>query len=203
MSNNDTLWEEDNLSIPRIPQSLMDNLRIFDYTHYGSIAEPSPKSDYMLTDSLSYLTGTVPDQYVLSHWGHGINSYSLNFRFAYGDLALIAQVAYGGAYGDAELQKGLWEDTISIIDKAIDLPLRQPSGEARKRKVIVAYSDFRDLGSDFRDLMPASERNAGRPSENFFIFKNTRNGVKFHKRCHAITDLIDELESLQGGYGAR
>jgi hypothetical protein len=43
-------------------------------------------------------TSRVPAYVALSHAGHGINSYSLNYDLVVGSLALFAQVSWGGVY---------------------------------------------------------------------------------------------------------
>lgn len=187
-----TLWEDKQLPTPRVPTSLVDSLEVFDYVHYGSLIAPAPKSDYMLTPSLEYLTGNIPDQYVLSHWGHGINSYSMNFRCAYGDMAMIAQLGYGGAYQDPQRQNDKWAELVSAIDQSFDLAFRKPAGPPRGRSIIVAFSDFRELPT-YSDEGKAFTTGAA-------IYQNSPNGLVHYRTCSSLPELLDDIESLLGGY---
>lgn len=48
--------------------------------------------------SSAYLGGVVADHVTISHGGHGINSYALTWRMAYGPLAMVVQDGWGGVY---------------------------------------------------------------------------------------------------------
>lgn len=47
------------------------------------------------------LTGTPRDYVAVSHAGHGVNSYAINYHLVDGPLAIFAQVGWGGVYNDA------------------------------------------------------------------------------------------------------
>jgi hypothetical protein len=194
MSKPLTVWDAENLAIPRPPLSLVDNLTVFSYGHYGTVAKPEPESDYMLEPALHYLSGEIPDQYVLSNWGHGINSYSLNFRCAYSDIAFIGQVAYGGVYGDRGREERRWEDLVSDVDQIMDTPIRKPAGKSRKRKFIIAYSDFRTVSAEARHRSDLADHNY------FTLFRNTNRGLKELGIYESVNMLEEKVASILGGY---
>jgi hypothetical protein len=53
--------------------------------------------DFYLSEAL---TGASPDYIAVSHAGHGVNSYALNYQIVDGPLILFAQAPWGGVYND-------------------------------------------------------------------------------------------------------
>jgi hypothetical protein len=79
----------------------------------------------------------------VSYAGHGINSYALNFRYALGDLAIMMQVGYGGAYGDLEKDRKLWDE---CVDRIGNIMLLNPDDRKEglwRRKYLILFSNFR------------------------------------------------------------
>ena len=100
-----------------------------------------------MLETVEYLKGPIPDQYSLNHAGHGVNSYSLNFRFALGDLAIFAQTGWGGAYMDSDEQMRAWEEIeIRLSTIMLNAPV---SGfdSSYIRKYLIVYSNFRINGA--------------------------------------------------------
>ena len=139
-----SFWFEHELNVPLIPETLLDQHEKFHSTHLGTLREPGPESDYMFRPSLKFLSASVPDHYVLSFWGHGANSYSSNFRLAYGDVAVLFQIGFG-VYTDPDSSQALWNEAVAGIDAFLGDIIITPSGETRKRETLVAFSDFRDF----------------------------------------------------------
>lgn len=50
---------------------------------------------------LEALTSGVGNYVAVSHAGHGLNSYALNYHLVYGRLALFTQTLWGGVYADS------------------------------------------------------------------------------------------------------
>jgi len=46
-------------------------------------------------------SGAPRDYIAISHAGHGVNSYAINYHLVDGPLAVFAQVGWGGGYDDA------------------------------------------------------------------------------------------------------
>lgn len=139
-----SFWVENELDIPLIPAALLDQHEKFHSTHLGTLREPNPESDYLFRPSLKFLSEQVPDHYVLSFWGHGANSYSSNFRLAYGDVAVLFQIGFG-AYTDSEFSRSAWNEAVAGIDVFLRAIMMKPRGRPRQRSTIVTYSDFRDF----------------------------------------------------------
>jgi len=147
MSNNTddlTLWEEYQLALPLLPESLQHQSQVFTRDHIGTIEKPSPQADYMFTPSLDFLQKDVPDHYALSYWGHGINSFGLNFRYAYGNVAALVQVGFGGAYSDLDENIASWNSLIAVMDDILADSRSHDPADAKCRDFVIAYSDFRD-----------------------------------------------------------
>lgn len=137
------VWAKQELDIPPIVHEFEKRLRFFGNMHFGTQPLPDPLSDYMFRDVIDYLKGPIPDQYVLSYAGHGISSYSLNFRYALGDIAVMMQVGYGGAYGDIKKDRALWNELVNQIG---DIMLLNPEDRKEglwQRKYLILFSNFR------------------------------------------------------------
>lgn len=141
-----SFWVENELNVPLIPAALLDQHEKFHSTHLGTLREPGPESDYMFRPSVKFLSKSVPDHYVLSFWGHGANSYSSNFRLAYGDVAVLFQIGFS-AYEDPESCRKSWNEAVAAIDVLLSDIIITPLGEKRVRDTLVASSDFRDFGA--------------------------------------------------------
>jgi hypothetical protein len=98
--------------------------------------------DYLL-ESVEYLKRPIPDQYSLNHAGHGVNSYSLNFRCAIGNIAILAQVGWGGMYMDSKDQADKWDEIQQVLSHILLRNSDFESNEIKMRKFLIVYSDFR------------------------------------------------------------
>jgi hypothetical protein len=163
-----SFWFENELDVPLIPAALLDQHEKFHSTHLGTLREPNPESDYMFRPSLKFLSRAVPDHYVLSFWGHGANSYSSNFRLAYGDVAVLFQIGFG-VYTDPESSQKSWNEAVAGIDAFLSDIITSPTGEPRTRDTIVAFSDFRDFeaGGSGPTLYARGEDNQWDPSTTY------------------------------------
>lgn len=135
-------FEEEKMTIPNIPPELEEKLRNFGGLNWATQTQPSPKDDYLL-NSVEYLKQSIPDQFIISNWGHGLNSYSINLRIALGDLALIFQTGWGGVFMDRAEQLQRWNDLAGWADEMVQLKSRNYEEGFRKRKFLVVFSDFR------------------------------------------------------------
>lgn len=130
------------------PLTLEFEEEITEFGHWNWATQPFPTrmQDYSLIESVEYLKGPVPDQYSLNHAGHGINSYSLNFRHVFGNLAIFAQSSYGGVYMSSGAQARDWDElqlvlTTIILDSA-HIGVSEKN-EIKVRKYLIVYSDLR------------------------------------------------------------
>lgn len=132
------------LKTPKIGPAIEHDLRKFDIWHWATQPSPPALHDYQ-TLSHEYLRGPVPDQFSLSHAGHGANSYSLNIRLAAGNVAMHAQTGWGGAYTGAPPSTPEWLAICSVAEQLIETAAntRRSRGFVR-RSWLVTFSDFRD-----------------------------------------------------------
>ncbi len=130
------------LEIPMIAIPFRDAIQNYGKWWWGTQPQPIPQFDYMM-ESVDYLRNPVPAQYVINHWGHGVNSYGLNMRIVGGEIAIMAQVLWGGAYGDNKKDTQLWDDLCQIVDNFLLLDDSNFHSAAVQRKYLIQYSDFR------------------------------------------------------------
>lgn len=144
LKSSPSLWAEKELLIPVLPRSLEGELEFYEWGHIATSKEPDPVSDYMFGPSIAYLGGKIPDQYALSFAGHGINSYSANFRFAYGDLAIMFQIGFGG-YTDEDSSVETWNTAVRGFEPLAHRYFDElPEEGTRQRDQLFCYSNFRD-----------------------------------------------------------
>jgi hypothetical protein len=134
------------MDIPPVTQRFDEEIAEFGNWQWATQPFPTRWQDYMMNETVEYLKGPVPDQYSLNHAGHGVNSYSLNFRFALGDLAIFAQCGWGGAYMQTDDQSRRWDELQqSLCEIMLGAPL-DGFDSSYIRKYLIVYSDFRIEG---------------------------------------------------------
>ena len=135
-------FESKNLETP--PIATFFERDISNYGNWNWATQPFPHrmQDYLL-ESVEYLKRPIPDQYSLNHAGHGVNSYSLNFRCAIGNIAILAQVGWGGVYMDSKDQADKWDEIQQVLSHILHRNSDFESNEIKMRKFLIVYSDFR------------------------------------------------------------
>lgn len=140
-------FQRTGLAVPHVARRFAQQRRlsVFHEWHVASKPFPAAFDDYIFDAPLHTLLGPVPEQFAISHAGHGINSFGLNLRLALGPVAMQLQVGWGGAFGgpeDAERWAGL-VDGVDLVTAGIRL-----IGDDRlqRRRWLVAHSDFRHGG---------------------------------------------------------
>ena len=136
-------YSEELLELPPIAHQFEQRMRYFGDFNFGTQPLPSPMEDYRFRGIIDYIQGPIPDQFVVNYAGHGIASYSLNFRYALGELAVLMQVGYGGAYGDREAEAKLWDDCVNHIGNIMLLNPEDRKEGLWQRKFIILFSNFR------------------------------------------------------------
>jgi hypothetical protein len=146
-------FKEAGLALPSIPTAFKDAL--FEWEPWLLASQPHPEAymDYA-RDSLPSLRVPTPDQIAISHAGHGINSYALNFRLALGPLALLVQQSWGGVYGDSAAEAQAWGDLVGRVSSLIE-SLDSPARAGwHQREFLLTAINFRTNGfllEAFRD----------------------------------------------------
>jgi len=136
------------LPLPPIPEPLRTQLsRLEDWCWSTRAIDPFDMYAFdhpPLTDKTflaDILLDRVADYAAVSHSGHGLNSYGLNFHLVHERLAILMQVGWGGVYMDnaerARELDGHWA-RISYI-------LNTPPGPdtPRDQRLLLVYSSFR------------------------------------------------------------
>ncbi len=95
------------------------------------------------------LAGDAAPYVAVSHAGHGMNSYSINYHLVLGRLALFMQVLWGGVYTDADASAAEVADRFAKIRTLLGLAEASVASDAASRTegpwLIVAESRFRGV----------------------------------------------------------
>jgi hypothetical protein len=98
-------FERAGMQLPPIPDRFVPGLQEIGEWCF-STCPISPMLMYFFDRYLyEALTGTLQDHVAISHAGHGMNSYALNYHVVDGPLILMIQASYGGAYDNPEADK--------------------------------------------------------------------------------------------------
>lgn len=134
------------LAVPRIPAALRDQIQTWAPWWWATDQSAQPFEDYLLKSEV-LLERPVADHVAITHAGHGINSYSLNWRQAFGPVAFLIQTGWGGGLsGDAAAvgrQAELFSRTSRLTAALEDRGT--PMGGVRIRRLLITVSDFRDV----------------------------------------------------------
>ena len=136
------------LPLPPVPMRLQDALRT--RSDWCWSTKPiDPMAMYMFARDPTFIVDVlhdrVEDYVAISHAGHGINSYAINYHLVHGDLAVLMQVGYGGFEMDnprnAEKLAGHWAQIAEM--------LATPPGPrtAAQQRMVIIYSDLRPNSS--------------------------------------------------------
>jgi hypothetical protein len=134
------------LEAPPIPARFRESLREFDNWLFGT-RQLDRMGMYFVRPYLEEVVGKRLDDYVaVSHAGHGVNSYSINYHLLYGPIGVFAQTAWGGGYMDNEKQAGALRDQFGRCHALIrSADLVAESGRlSESGRLVVVESDFRE-----------------------------------------------------------
>jgi hypothetical protein len=90
-------FAESGLVFPEIPEDLAGRLKEQDDWVYGTraVEEPAYEFEYYMNELDD---DSVQDYAILSHEGHGMNSYALQYYLSKGPLHMLLQLSWGGVY---------------------------------------------------------------------------------------------------------
>jgi hypothetical protein len=83
----------------------------------------------------------VKDYAVLSHSGHGVNSYAIQYYLVQGPLRMFLHLGWGGVYMDAKAAAAKIRDCFSIADQVVTAAQEVGRFQAGERLTVVG-SDF-------------------------------------------------------------
>jgi hypothetical protein len=78
---------------------------------------------------------------VLSHSGHGVNSYAIQYYLVQGCLCMFLHLGWGGVYMDAEAAVAEIRDCFSMADQVVTAAQKAGTFQAGERLTVVG-SDF-------------------------------------------------------------
>jgi len=85
--------------------------------------------------------GNVEDYVVLSHSGHGVNSYAIQYYLVHGKLVMFLHLGWGGVYSDVKEDRVNIRDSFAIADKIV--LVAKTSAKLRKdNRLLIVGSDF-------------------------------------------------------------
>ena len=106
------------LAFPTIPDELAAQLKERDRWVFST--RPIDMSPYNLEYYVDEIEGTrVKDYAVVSHSGHGVNSYAIQYYLVHGSLHMFLHLAWGGVYMDVRETATRISDCFSIADLVV------------------------------------------------------------------------------------
>ncbi len=134
------LFQDEGLAFPTIPEQLAGQL-----TERGRgvfSTRPVDMSPYNLQHYVDEVDRTqVEDYAVLSHSGHGVNSYAIQYYLVQGYLRMFLHLGWGGIYMDKKEDAATIRDCFSIADQIVRVAQSVESFPAGEHLTIVG-SDF-------------------------------------------------------------
>ncbi|GAA4962237.1 hypothetical protein GCM10023205_27450 [Yinghuangia aomiensis] len=130
---------------PPIPDALRPGLMALGPWNFGT--RPMDAMDMYLFDAYLYeaLCADVEPYVAVSHAGHGVSSYALNYHLVYGPLLLFVQGHFGGIYGDAERDRAELAEQFRECADLIAAVDRLGGAAARHPRLFVAFSPMRQI----------------------------------------------------------
>lgn len=135
------LLTETGLPMPPMPNELRHSLHRVRRWCYAT-RDVDPLAMYRFLPYLIEAVVTHPEPYVaLSHAGHGINSYAINYQLVTGRVTLFVQVPWGGVYFDEERQATAVRHMFGKCAELLDLISNLADGP----RLLLAVSELRSL----------------------------------------------------------
>lgn len=134
------LFQESGLVFPMVPSVLAKQLTEQDTWLFASCHLTA--SPYDLHYYVTEFDGPdIGDFAILSHSGHGVNSYAIQYYLGNGPLRLFLHLGWGGAYMDTDACASQIRECFSLSDQIVSAT---PSIEDRLQnsRLIIVGSDF-------------------------------------------------------------
>jgi hypothetical protein len=134
------LFHDAGLAFPTIPEELAAQLK--EQGHWLFATRPLEMSPYNLEHYLEEAEESqVKDYAVLSHSGHGVNSYAIQYFLVQGSLRMFLQLGWGGVYMDADESAATIHFCFSMADQVVSAAQSAGRFQAGEGLTIVG-SDF-------------------------------------------------------------
>ncbi len=134
------LFRDAGLGFPTIPEELAAKLN--EEGPWVFSTRPIDMWPYNLRDYVHEgEQNQVKDYALLSHSGHGINSYAMQYYLVHGWLRMFLHLAWGGVYGDAKADAANIRDCFLVADQVVSAAQKVREFQGDDRLTIVG-SDF-------------------------------------------------------------
>jgi hypothetical protein len=144
------VWSRSGLGQPFVPPLFADELRMLDEWSWGCVPSTAraeaplgdPMAAYMLAPEVDrFLDGDWRPRFHVCHWGHGVNSYSINYVVVTDRVAAFAQTGWGGVYMEAH------RAAARVIELGADLEQVFAFADSVEHwppgRLLLVHSDFR------------------------------------------------------------
>ncbi len=133
------LFEEAGLAFPTIPNSLALQLKEQGKWLFSTRAiQMSPYNlDYYVQEAAATHVGD--DYAVLSHSGHGVNSYAIQYYLVLGSLRMFLHLGWGGVYMDADAAAAMIRECFLLADQIVSATM---TGDKVNERLTIVGSDF-------------------------------------------------------------
>lgn len=148
------LFDQAKLAFPAIPSELAAQIRQHGKWLFSTRdLTTSPYDLHYYVDEAEWPQGD--DYAVLSHSGHSVNSYAIQYYIVLGGLRMFLHLGWGGVYMDADAAASKIAECFSLADKVVAVAASKLEADAR---LLVVGSDF--YGSYW--LKPGQKRQKAR-----------------------------------------
>jgi hypothetical protein len=113
------LLQEAGLAFPTIPEQLAARLK--ERGRWLFSTREIDESPYNISHYVNeFIEADVDDYAILSHSGHGANSYALQYYLVRGALGMFLHLEWGGVYMDAQRTTAKIRDCFSLADRIVE-----------------------------------------------------------------------------------
>jgi hypothetical protein len=134
------LFEQAGLAFPTIPPELAARLKEHDKWLFST-----RKVDIWPYDLRQYVDeldrADLEDYAILSHSGHGVNSYAIQYYLVRGPLRMFLYLGWGGVHMDAEASAAKVRQCFSLADKIVSA-MASEGRLATDEQLRIVCSDF-------------------------------------------------------------
>ena len=134
------LFQDNGLAFPKIPEELASKLK--EQEEWVFSTRNIKIFPYNLQEYVNEINETQVEDYVLlSHSGHGTNSYAIQYYLVYGTLKMFLHLGWGGVYMNAQDAAAQIEACFSLADKIV-LAAQTSEKLQEGRELKIVCSDF-------------------------------------------------------------
>jgi hypothetical protein len=133
------VFQKAGLAFPEIPQEL--SVRLKELRPWLFSTRPINMSPYNLEHYVRERGRRLGDYAVLSHSGHGVNSYAIQYYLVHGCLRMFLHLSWGGVYDDAEEAAAAIRNCFSMANRLVQGAASMGKLNANKQ-ITVVVSDL-------------------------------------------------------------